>query len=161
MSSPLTFAVSTFNSVFDTDPKSVVITFEELRAGLTRFVVKPSVRVRVERERARIQAAFDAWERGAHRAGPQYAALKRAEREAVEAGQDGREAVHAQRDTLEGACKKDAKRGLPLWSPNAYTAGARRGRCTCRALYAQGTCPRPVLALQRARARRGAPPTPR
>ena len=38
---------------------------------------------------------------------------------------------------------------------------ARRGRCSCWALFVQGTCPRPVLALQRARARRGAPPTPR
>ena len=38
---------------------------------------------------------------------------------------------------------------------------ARRECCSCCALWAQGTCPRPDLALQRARARHGAPTAPR
>ena len=38
---------------------------------------------------------------------------------------------------------------------------AQRGRCFCCAPCAQGTCPTPVLAPQRARPRRGAPTAPR
>ncbi len=111
----LRFAVSVFDRVFDTEPKALSLTLEQLTSGLTRFELKTRLQQRIQREVLRVERAYEA-----HRAGEAMAGkVARALRDA-----DDPDAERAkQLEKARGAAKTD----LALWSPNLYRPGAKRG----------------------------------
>lgn len=119
------FAVTTFQRVFDTVPNRDVIGLERLVSGLTRFMVKPRTLEAVEREQARIEAAWRAFSKGEYAPGKYWSRLAKAQRRG-EAGGESEAAEREYRHLLKEA-HAGPKRDLRLWSPTLYAAGAKRG----------------------------------
>ncbi len=122
----LRFAVSSFDRVFDTDPKVEVVTLPVLIRGLLRFEVKTKLVRKIAVDLDRIDAAWSSWSAGEYRAGKWFSTLKKAEKEALRAGMDPGEAVVAARDQLLKNAKGYAKSDLRLWAPTLYRRGGRR-----------------------------------
>ena len=114
----LRFAIVTFDRVFDTTPKQDVLTLEELTAGLMRFELRPDLLQSIERDLARIEAAWRHFQRGEGYAGKNYSALLRAQRQ----GGDPAAAYAQLRADALGRAKID----LRLWAPACYRPGGRR-----------------------------------
>lgn len=122
-----TFAVTTFERVFDVEPNRDVVSLERLSQALQRFLVKPETRTKVERAEARIRAAWEAFDAGEHRAGKAWTRLSKAARAAESAGEDPRAAARAERRQMLSEARSDPKRDLRLWSPAHYPPDSRRG----------------------------------
>jgi len=122
----LRFAVSSFDRVFDTDPKVEVVTLPVLVRGLLRFEVKTKLVQKIAVDMARVDAAWASWTAGEYRAGRWFSTLQKAEKAAARDGADVRAAVEAARDQMIKNAKGHAKSDLRLWAPTLYRAGGRR-----------------------------------
>jgi hypothetical protein len=122
----LRFAVSSFDRVFDIDPKVEVVTLPVLIRGLLRFELKTKLVKKIETDLARTEAAWVSWQAGEYRAGKFYSALQRADKEAARSGTDRASAVSAAMDQLLKTAKGYAKSDLRLWAPTLYRTGGRR-----------------------------------
>ncbi|GEM_PF-132965 len=111
----LRFAVSLFDRVFDTAPKLVLLSLEQLEAGLTRFELKTKLQQRIQRETLRVERAWEAHQQGQPMSGPAARVLRDAD--------DAAAAYAKLVDKAQGAAKTD----LALWSPALYAPEAKRG----------------------------------
>jgi hypothetical protein len=130
MADALHFAVCTFTRVFDTTPQQEAVTLEELAHALCRFELKPKVQAAIERDLARLDRAWAAWQGGDDPAGKYGSALLKAEATARRDGADGDAligAVEARYTHLRAEIRKSAKREIRLWTPAKYIEGATRG----------------------------------
>lgn len=126
MSDLLRFTISTFRNVFETTAHHERVTLQELTRGLRRFQVKPDLQAKIDREMRRIDAIWRAWKAGEVMSGMRIVALRDAERQAREAGEDVVAAVFERYQQLKAEARRDAKKELRLWSPAIFRAGGRR-----------------------------------
>lgn len=114
------FAVTTFDRVFDAEPKRDVVDLATLTRALLTFILKPELAKAVSRDLQRIDEAWTALEAGSRLGGRRWGRLARAE----QAG--GREAARREYDKLRQQAKARAKTDLRLWSPALFREGGRR-----------------------------------
>lgn len=137
-SDELSFAVCTFQRVFDTYPAHDILTLEDLVFHLTHFELKPSVLRLIERDVERAGLALEAFKAGRHRGGWHYSQLTKAAKAAkaadpILANEEAAAAselavVREAHDRLVKSARKRAKQELRIWAPNLYAAGAiKRG----------------------------------
>jgi|GEM_PF-1470689 len=122
----LTFAVCTFQRVFDTYPAHDLLSLEELVHHLTRFELKPSVHRIIERDVSRAGLALSAWTAGDYRGGWHYSQLSKAAKAAKAAGEEEAAAVQARYDKLVKDARKRAKQELRIWAPTLYRKGVEK-----------------------------------
>ncbi|MEM8994784.1 MAG: hypothetical protein AAGF23_08335 [Acidobacteriota bacterium] len=119
------FAVTTFQRVFDTVPNRDVVGLERLVRGLTTFVVKPKTEETVEREVARIEAAWRTLRDDGYAPGKYGSRLAQAGRRGESEGDS--DAAQREFEHLVKEARSAPKRDLRLWSPTLYPEGAKRG----------------------------------
>ncbi|MBX3245607.1 MAG: hypothetical protein KF901_00345 [Myxococcales bacterium] len=114
------FAVTTFDRVFDAEPKRDVIDLATLTRGLLTFILKPELAKAVARDLDRVDEAWAALEAGKRLGGRRWGRLVRAE----QAG--GRPGARREYEKLRQQAKARAKTDLRLWSPALFREGGRR-----------------------------------
>ena len=147
------FAICRFKTVFDPKPEPAVITLSELTEELQRFLFKPDLARRIQRDLALVEAAWDALHAGKHHAGRAHSTLKRVRDEAEERGDEVGAALDEAHDKLRAEARKGAKETLPCWAPATFKPGAKRNsrsvlELSCRVLdYDDGTTPEEASAI--------------
>lgn len=127
MTPPLRFACATFQRVFDVHPAQDALTLGELTDALTRFLVKPKLKERIDHEVALVDAALAVVATpGASATGKLAAALDKARREALAAGGDPDEAARARAEQLRAEARRASKRDMRLWAPLLFRPGGKR-----------------------------------
>ncbi|MCA9516042.1 MAG: hypothetical protein KC635_13955, partial [Myxococcales bacterium] len=124
---PLRLACATFQRVFDVHPAQDALTLAELTEALTRFIVKPKLKERIDHEVALVDAAVAVMATpGASASGKLAAALDKARRDAVAKGKDPGEAVRDKAEHLRADARRAAKRDMRLWAPLLFKPGGER-----------------------------------
>lgn len=147
------FAICRFKTVFDPKPEPAVITLAQLTDELQRFLFKPDLARRIQRDVALVDASWAALGEGKHYAGKAYSQLKRARDEAEERGEDVQEALEAEHAKLRRDARKGAKETLPCWAPATFKPEAKRSsrnvlELSCLVLdYDDGTTPDEARAI--------------
>jgi hypothetical protein len=127
MSDDLTFAVSLFKRIFQTEPERQAWTLQQLIAAMTTFEVKRDTWREIRRELDVIGQAEAAIASGRAFSGRHYSQLVRARKASEKAGGDGAEAVELEAAKLRKEAHKRAKKGQRGWSPVLYPPGVKRG----------------------------------
>jgi len=117
---PPKFAIATFKRVFEVTPRRDLLTLEELTAGLTRFILKPKLRLQIERDVARIDEAWKAIQEGRRLGGRRWSYIRRGEK------RGGKEGAQKAYDKLMSKAIGRTKTDLRIWSPALYPPNSRR-----------------------------------